>query len=59
MSESEVTARRKCVSCGINVAGLDAARFPCPQCGHQIFRCKRCRKQSTRYDCPECGFEGP
>lgn len=59
MSNAETKARRACVSCGVNVSGMSAARFSCPVCGQQIFRCKRCRKQSTRYTCPGCSFEGP
>lgn len=59
MSASEDRAGRACVSCGINVAGGNAARFKCPDCGTLIFRCEKCRKQSNRYRCPGCGFEGP
>ncbi len=59
MSTTEPSARRTCVSCGINVSGMSAARFACPVCGTEIFRCKRCRKQSTAYACPDCGFQGP
>jgi predicted RNA-binding Zn-ribbon protein involved in translation (DUF1610 family) len=59
MSESEATAARKCVSCGINISGTNAASFQCPDCGHRINRCATCRKQSTLYECPECEFTGP
>jgi predicted RNA-binding Zn-ribbon protein involved in translation (DUF1610 family) len=61
MSESD-DARgnvRKCVSCGINISGTTAAAFDCPECGHRIFRCAKCRKQSNLYECPSCGFRGP
>ncbi|MFB6217773.1 MAG: HVO_2753 family zinc finger protein [Halobacteriaceae archaeon] len=59
MSESEATETRKCISCGINISGTDAATFQCPDCGHRIHRCSKCRKQSNLYECPECGFTGP
>jgi predicted RNA-binding Zn-ribbon protein involved in translation (DUF1610 family) len=61
MSESErgEPATRRCVSCGINVAGMNAARFACPDCGTRIYRCATCRKQSNLYECPDCGFRGP
>ncbi|NHN40827.1 DUF1610 domain-containing protein [Halorubellus sp. JP-L1] len=59
MSESQSAEQRRCVSCGINIAGTNAARFKCPDCGHLIFRCAKCRKQSNLYECPDCGFEGP
>jgi predicted RNA-binding Zn-ribbon protein involved in translation (DUF1610 family) len=47
------------VSCGINIAGMSAATFKCPDCGHEISRCAKCRKQSNLYECPDCGFTGP
>jgi predicted RNA-binding Zn-ribbon protein involved in translation (DUF1610 family) len=50
---------RQCVSCGIDVTGENAARFPCPDCGTEIARCETCRQQSTLYECDECGFRGP
>lgn len=56
---SEARQARKCVSCGINISGTNAAKFKCPDCGHTIFRCAKCRKQSNLYDCPACGFRGP
>lgn len=59
MSVAESKARRTCVSCGINVSGTNAARFACPVCGTEIYRCSRCRKQSTSYECPDCEFHGP
>jgi hypothetical protein len=59
MSQSETRQERQCVSCGINISGMSAARFDCPDCGRQIFRCAKCRKQSNLYECPECGFTGP
>lgn len=59
MSAQEGETTHKCVSCGVTIAAMSAARFPCPQCGNHVSRCKRCRKQSTRYNCPDCGFEGP
>ncbi|PSP32224.1 RNA-binding protein [Halobacteriales archaeon QH_10_67_22] len=59
MSQSEGKRKQKCVSCGINIAGTDAAAFKCPDCGHQIYRCAKCRKQSNLYECPDCGFTGP
>ncbi|MFW6448362.1 MAG: HVO_2753 family zinc finger protein [Halobacteriota archaeon] len=59
MSEAETTGEQRCVSCGINVAGTNAARFNCPACGTRINRCAKCRKQSNPYECPECGFRGP
>jgi predicted RNA-binding Zn-ribbon protein involved in translation (DUF1610 family) len=61
MSESESGDKRaqKCISCGINIAGTNAAAFDCPECGHRIHRCARCRKQSNLYECPDCGFTGP
>jgi predicted RNA-binding Zn-ribbon protein involved in translation (DUF1610 family) len=59
MSEAEQEQRRQCVSCGINIAGMSAASFNCPDCGAQIHRCSKCRKQSNLYECPDCGFMGP
>ncbi|KAB7513802.1 DUF1610 domain-containing protein [Halosegnis rubeus] len=59
MSETEQKRARKCVSCGINISGTAAARFDCPDCGCEIFRCATCRKQSNLYECPDCGFTGP
>jgi len=48
-----------CVSCGVYVeAGGGNVRFPCPECGELIVRCRRCRKLGRRYAC-ECGFSGP
>jgi len=47
MSESETQGTRQCVSCGIQVAGMNAARFSCPDCGETIHRCAKCRKQSN------------
>lgn len=57
--ESETEARKRCVSCGINIVGAGFTEFDCPDCGHQIRRCEKCRKQSNLYRCPECGFTGP
>jgi len=59
MSESAQQSERQCVSCGINVAGMNAASFDCPDCGAEIHRCAKCRKQSNLYECPDCGFRGP
>jgi hypothetical protein len=58
-SEGEQKRAQKCISCGINIAGTSAAAFACPECGHQIYRCAKCRKQSNLYQCPDCGFTGP
>jgi hypothetical protein len=38
---------------------MSAATFKCPDCGHEISRCAKCRKQSNLYECPDCGFTGP
>ncbi|MGM0605668.1 MAG: HVO_2753 family zinc finger protein [Halobacteriota archaeon] len=59
MSDSQQAPTRKCVSCGINVSGMNAAAFNCPECGTGIHRCAKCRKQSNLYECPDCGFRGP
>ena len=59
MSEAEQTGERRCVSCGINISGMSAASFDCPECGTEIHRCAKCRKQSNLYECPDCGFRGP
>ena len=59
MSTTDDRETRSCVSCGINVSGTNAAAFGCPGCGHQIYRCPTCRKQSNLYQCPDCGFTGP
>jgi len=56
---SESVQERQCVSCGIKVAGMNAASFSCPECGTDIHRCAKCRKQSNLYECPDCGFRGP
>ena len=58
-SESTQRRERKCISCGINISGTGAAKFECPDCGHLIYRCAKCRKQSNLYECPDCGFMGP
>ncbi|MFB6155248.1 MAG: HVO_2753 family zinc finger protein [Haloferacaceae archaeon] len=59
MSQSDTQDDRQCVSCGISIAGMSAASFKCPECGQQIYRCAKCRKQSNLYECPDCGFRGP
>jgi predicted RNA-binding Zn-ribbon protein involved in translation (DUF1610 family) len=59
MSEAEQQGERRCVSCGINVSGMSAASFDCPDCGTTVHRCAKCRKQSNLYECPDCGFRGP
>ncbi|QZA88825.1 zinc finger domain-containing protein [Salinarchaeum sp. IM2453] len=59
MSQSEQRGTRQCVSCGIKVMGTNAASFSCPECGNEINRCEKCRKQSNLYKCSECGFTGP
>ena len=59
MSGSQQRQSRKCISCGIRIAGTNAATFDCPDCGHEISRCATCRKQSNLYQCPDCGFTGP
>lgn len=59
MSDAEQGPSRQCVSCGINISGMNAATFKCPECGCQISRCEKCRKQSNLYQCPDCGFTGP
>jgi predicted RNA-binding Zn-ribbon protein involved in translation (DUF1610 family) len=59
MSHSEQRRTKQCVSCGINISGISAATFDCPDCGAEISRCANCRKQSNLYECPECGFTGP
>lgn len=59
MSQTEGKQERQCVSCGINISGMSAAAFKCPDCGQQIYRCAKCRKQSNLYECPDCGFRGP
>jgi len=59
MSETTQQSERQCVSCGIKVAGMNAASFSCPECGTDIHRCAKCRKQSNLYECPECTFRGP
>lgn len=58
-SDSEGKRKQKCISCGINIAGTNAAAFDCPSCGYRIYRCAKCRKQSNLYECPDCGFTGP
>ncbi|WP_255170837.1 HVO_2753 family zinc finger protein [Natrononativus amylolyticus] len=59
MSTTDDHGSRSCISCGINIAGTNAAAFKCPDCGKQIYRCAKCRKQSNLYECPDCGFTGP
>ncbi len=59
MSQGEQKRAQKCITCGINIAGTNAAAFKCPDCGFQIYRCAKCRKQSNLYECPDCGFTGP
>ncbi|MFB6265503.1 MAG: zinc finger domain-containing protein [Candidatus Nanohaloarchaea archaeon] len=50
----------ECITCGKN---LDAAEsfvvFPCPECGEEIARCRRCKKLRNRYECGSCGLTGP
>ncbi len=59
MSGLQEQTRHQCISCGINVAGSNAARFDCPECNYRIYRCAKCRKQSNLYQCKQCGFTGP
>ncbi|MFB6282780.1 MAG: HVO_2753 family zinc finger protein [Halobacteria archaeon] len=59
MSETDTTKRKRCISCGINIAGAGFTQFPCPECGYNIKRCSKCRNQSNLYKCPDCGFTGP
>ncbi len=59
MSQTDGKRAQKCISCGINIAGTNAAAFACPECGYRIHRCETCRKQSNLYECPDCGFTGP
>lgn len=59
MSENIQRSTKKCVSCGINIVGMSAATFACPDCGTELSRCAKCRKQSTLYRCNDCGFTGP
>ncbi|PSQ56411.1 RNA-binding protein [Halobacteriales archaeon SW_8_68_21] len=59
MSQSDSTGTPQCVSCGIQVSGMNAAQFSCPDCGASIYRCAKCRKQSNLYECHDCGFRGP
>ncbi len=47
----------KCVSC--DKSSNDGVKFPCPKCGAEIFRCKKCRSLSVKYVCPICGYIGP
>ncbi|HDD36531.1 MAG: DUF1610 domain-containing protein [Archaeoglobaceae archaeon] len=49
----------KCISCGANLIGANYVKFPCPECGEIIYRCKKCRKLANPYKCENCGFEGP
>ena len=58
-STSDRRGDHACISCGINIAGTDAAKFNCPECGQLIYRCSKCRKQSNLYECPDCSFMGP
>ncbi len=53
----DIDYMEKCVSC--DKASSDGVRFPCPKCGSEIFRCKKCRSLSLEYKCPICGFVGP
>ncbi|MFZ5955645.1 MAG: zinc finger domain-containing protein [Nanoarchaeota archaeon] len=46
----------ECISCGENTAGV---KFPCPECGKELFRCKKCRTLSIEYKCSHCGYSGP
>lgn len=49
-----------CVSCHRPIMPWEkAVVFPCPKCGHPIWRCAKCRKMGVPYKCPNCGFEGP
>ena len=47
----------KCVSC--DKESSDSVRFPCPKCGFELCRCKKCRNLSVEYKCPGCGYVGP
>ena len=50
----------KCISCGKSIVNdPSAVKFPCPNCGYEIVRCGKCRKEGIKYICPKCGFEGP
>ena len=59
MSDTERQQTPQCISCGIQVSGMNAAQFACPDCGTTIYRCAKCRKQSNLYECRQCGFRGP
>jgi len=59
MSESQQDTRKRCISCGVSIVGAGFTEFDCPECGHRIHRCKKCKKQSNLYECPDCGFTGP
>ena len=59
MSQSDSQATPQCVSCGIQVSGMNAAQLSCPDCGATIYRCSKCRKQSNLYECHDCGFRVP
>ena len=59
MSDSQQKRAQQCISCGIHIAGTNAAAFKCPECGSQIYRGAKCRKQSNLYECPTCEFTGP
>lgn len=48
-----------CTSCGVYLVDKGCVKFPCPECGHEVGRCKSCRQQGNVYTCPVCGFQAP
>ncbi|MDD2440408.1 MAG: zinc finger domain-containing protein [Methanosarcinaceae archaeon] len=48
-----------CTSCGVHLVEKGYVKFPCPNCGKEIGRCKSCRHQGNVYTCAACGFQGP
>ncbi|MDI9646051.1 MAG: zinc finger domain-containing protein [Archaeoglobales archaeon] len=48
-----------CITCGSVLVGTNYVAFPCPECGEEIYRCKRCRRLANTYRCKKCGFTGP
>ena len=47
---------KSCTSCRKQTK--EYTKFKCPECGEEIFRCRKCKEMAIEYKC-KCGFSGP
>ncbi len=52
MSTTDDRETRSCVSCGLNIAGTNAAAFKCPDCGQQIYAVPSVASRATSTSVP-------